>query len=235
MWHSSRGNRTLHGAEARLVASAIEMMIDALIVHVNDDDELDESFTGSDLAIPDCESGIPVYDRLGACQRIGVLHQIAKYLLTETSKPLKLSAIVEAGVAAVYVEIRDQLAIEIDLCHELSEGDAFVWRALVRECLIELDGEDPIDEGDVDIPPLRSETLPRWEDAVDVLATEILWDRDFEMSDGFLDQDPGISNHRRELLGIDPDYFIEVPPDPKPLVAQRLIRETRGILRSRSR
>ncbi|TWT53708.1 hypothetical protein Pla22_13400 [Rubripirellula amarantea] len=232
MWHSSRGNRTLQDAEALLVASAIDMMIDALAVHVDDDDELNDSLSDSDLAIPDCESGILIFDRLGACQRIAVLHQIATYLLTDTSQPLKLTAILEAGVAAVYVEIRDQLAIEIDLCDELNVGDAYTWRAMVRESLLELANRD---DEDVDLPPLRSEDLPRWEDVVDILATAVLWDRDFEMTDGFLDEDPYISSHRRKLLGIDHDYFTDVPQDPKPEVAHRLIRETRGLLRLRAR
>ena len=56
-----------------------------------------------------------MYDSLSPCQRVGLLHDVARHLLTETESALPLSAPAEATVAATYVEIRDQVAIEIDL------------------------------------------------------------------------------------------------------------------------
>ena len=235
MWHSSRGDRTLRGGEAALVASAIETMIDALTVHLDDQDE-----PGDDddyRSISDCESGISVYDRLNACQRIGLLHQLAKYLLSDTSRTLKLTAASDAGVAAIFVEIRDQLAIELDLESSLAADDCFYWRRLVVEALHELASEaqdyDPQDFDD--FPSVTCRDLYVWEDTVDQMVSAILWDRDFEMADGFLDQDPVVSSQRRKLLGIDQDYFTEVSPDPPPKEARRMIRETRAIVRLKPR
>ncbi len=72
-------------------------------------------------------------------------------------------------------------------------------------------------------------------DMVDWLAEAVLWDRDFEMADTFLDVDPGISRQRRRLLGIQEDYFTQVPPDPRPREAIRLALKTREIVRSKPR
>ncbi|KAA1260977.1 hypothetical protein LF1_35190 [Rubripirellula obstinata] len=230
MWHSSRGDRTLQGGEAALVSAAIDTMIDALMVHLDDHDEVD--LNDGYQSIPDCESGINVYDRLNACQRIGLLHQLANYLLADTSRAPKLTATSEAGVAAIFVEIRDQLAIELDLETSLAADDSFYWRRMVVDALHELaDDAQDID----DVPTVVCRELSVWEDAVDQMVSAILWDRDFEMADGFLDQDPVVSQQRRKLLGIDTDYFTGVSPDPRPNEARKLIRETRSIVRSKPR
>ncbi|MEM6688343.1 MAG: hypothetical protein AAF664_02880 [Planctomycetota bacterium] len=237
VWHTSQGDRTLDGAEAILVASAIDTMIDALMVHVDEDDTVN-------ARIPECESGIAIFDRLNACQRIGLLHQLANYLLTQTSRPLPLSAVVEAGVAAIYVEIRDQLAIEVDLCDELPPGQRDHWRRMVQEAYDEKfsdafvddvaickDARDrEIDDEPFVRPAIHQRDINEWETVVDILASAVLWDRDFELSDWFLDQDPGLSSHRRDLLGIDQDYFIGVTPDPKPGEYFQLILRTREIV-----
>jgi hypothetical protein len=234
MWHSSRGDRTLRGGEAVLVASAIDMMIDALMIHLDDCDEV--NFDDGYQSIPDCESGIAVYDRLNACQRIGLLHQLANYLLTETSRAPKLNATSDAGVAAIFVEIRDQLAIELDLETSLAEDDSFYWRRMVVDAMYELADDPEAKSHEIeDVPSVACRDLGVWEDVVDQMVSAILWDRDFEIADGFLDQDPVVSHQRRNLLGIDKDYFTGVSPDPRPTEAFRLIRETRSIVRSKPR
>lgn len=222
MWHSSRGDRTLQGAEAALVASAIEMMIDALVIHVDDD-----HVAGQPL--PDCDSGIAVIDRMSACQRIGLFHQLASYLLTETSRTLKLTANADAGIAAIFVEIRDQVAIEVDLRDELSGSEAVRWRQMIVETLHEL---DDLDASPDDPPSVHTVDLNVWEDVVDQLVSGILWDRDFEMLDGFLDADPQVTSQRCKLMGIDRQYFSEITPDPRPEEAWVLMRETRDIIES---
>lgn len=227
MWYSSKGNRTLHGCEAIMVAAAIETMIDALLVHIDDHDHEDHP------SIPECESGILVYDQLTACQRIGLLHRLATYLLTETATPIKLSAMLDAGVAAMFVEIRDQIAIEIDLFGELTPQEHYRWRSMVRDAIHDSNQASIAmgEEDFIDAPPRNCREMAEWETVVDVLSNDILWDRDFEMADSFLDEDPGVSDHRRELLGIDRDYFTDVPPDPLPDAAFGLVCETREILR----
>ena len=95
MWHTSRGDRTLGGAEAVLVRSAIESMIDNLLMHV--DQEIGHHEVGADSRI-DCDSGIAAYDCLTISQRIALLYGVARHLLTETDQVMPLSAAAEATV-----------------------------------------------------------------------------------------------------------------------------------------
>lgn len=211
----------MRGDEAVLVGTAIDMMIDALLVHV---DFVDDE-------IPDCDSGIAIYDRLTACQRIGLLHDVANFLLTETPTPMPLSAMAEATVAAIFVEVRDQTAIEIDLFGASTETETETdcsWRSLIRTAF-----QSAPKVTAEDLPPVTSTDLDRWDDLIDILAGAILWDRDFEMADSFLDIDPGVSYKRRKLLGIHDDYFTSVAPDPRPEEAFSLVSQTREIVRSK--
>ncbi len=239
MWHTSRGDRTLRGAEAALVGTAIDTMIDALLIHI------DDAFEETSAA--ECHSGIAVYDSLSACQRVGLLHDVARHLLTETESALPLSAAAEATVAAVYVEVRDQVAIEIDLFPDSTSGDDGVtWRgrvlaaheAVFRTPHGEEDGFDfdfgPFPE-DLSIPEETCAEINEWETLIDSLSDAVLWDRDFEMAESFLDIDPGVSEQRRRLLGIGEDYFTAVAPDPRPGEVFPLVSKTREIVRAKPR
>jgi hypothetical protein len=42
----------------------------------------------------------------------------------------------------------------------------------------------------------------------------VLWDEDWKDNDSLMDADPKASQAVKELLGIDEDYYIAVPPDP---------------------
>jgi hypothetical protein len=238
MWHTSRGDRTLAGQEALLVSAAIEIMVAALLDHIDEDLE--------DIA-PDCETGIAIYDNCTPAQRIGLLHDTARYLLTDTAEVLPLSALTDATVAAIFVEIRDQIAIEIGFAADGSRRPRQTWRHRVLAAHQSLFGDEGVgdegvgDEGvgdeygsPVEFGP-DSEDLPEWEVLVTELADTILWDRDFEMADGFLDADPGVSHQRRRLLGIDDGYFTAVAPDPRPEEAIRLASRTRDIVRAKPR
>jgi hypothetical protein len=228
MWHTSRGDRTLAGQEALLISGAIEIMVAALLDHL--DEDLDDT-------APDCETGIVVYDHCTPAQRIALLHQTARYLLTETDEVLPLSALTDATVAAIFVEIRDQLAIEIGFAADGGEDSQQTWRRRVwaaHQSVFDDCREDEAEELPINFGP-ESEDLSCWEQLVSELADSILWDRDFEMADGFLDADPGVSQQRRRLLGIDDSYFMAVAPDPHPEEAMRLASRTRDIVRSKPR
>jgi hypothetical protein len=242
MWHTSRGDRTLRGEEAALVRNAIDSMVDTLLIHIDDDLE---DMGGS------CESGVALYDALSASQRIGLLHDVARHLLTETETTLPLSAPVEATVAAIFVDIRDQVAIEIDFPSTESEiaEDQPTWRQMVLEAYTSLrrlpdgeydeDGNGRYDEDwdDLadDLPVASCRDIRQWELLIENLVDSILWDRDFEMADSFLDVDPGVSRQRRRLLGIDEDYFTSVAPDPRPDQVLHLVSKTRDIVRAKPR
>jgi hypothetical protein len=232
MWHTSRGDRTLRGEEAALVSNAIDCMIDALMVHI--DDDLEDS-----AAV--CESGIAAYDVFSPSQRIGLLHDVAKHLLTETETALPLSAPLDATVAAIFIDIRDQVAIEIDFLSAQDDADeAPTWRQMVLAAYVAIfspiEGDNRVwDAVCGELPDDSCEDIRQWENLVDPLADAILWDRDFEMAESFLDVDPGVSHQRRRLLGINEDYFTSVAPDPRPEEVFRLISRTRDIVRAKPR
>jgi hypothetical protein len=245
MWHTSRGDRTLRGQEAALIRAAIDTMIDALMDHVDDEFEDASAATGYD-------SGIAVYDAFSPSQQIGLLYDVAKHLLTDTKTTLELSAPLEATVAAIFVEARDQVAIEIDFhsCRPRRESEP-TWREMVlaayRSVFADATEEadaignsaspDELTEDDshAKLPDRLCSDIHVWERLVDGLTDAILWDRDFEMSESFLDVDPGVSHHRRRLLGISEDYFSSVAPDPRPNEVFGLVSRTRQIVRARPR
>ena len=235
MWHTSRGDRTLVGAEGSLVGHAIETMIDTLLMHYDEDIDDESAFQ--------CESGIAAFDSLSTSQRLALLHDIARHLLTPTESALPLSATAEAAVAAVFVEIRDQVAIEIGLLRndvrlDGVDSNKTAWRTLVLSAHRSVFGElcaTDVDDGRIERPSVDSRDMHAWEDIIEHLTDAVLWDRDFEMAESFLDVDPGVSRQRRRLLGIDDEYFTRVAPDPQPEELLNLVSRTRDIVRRKPR
>jgi hypothetical protein len=239
MWQTSRGERTLAGAEAELVAHAVDMMVDTLTNFIDDDGADDdwENIAGY------CQSGISVYDELPPTRRVALLRQVAEYLLAPTQKMMPLSAYAEAAVAAIFVEVRDQVSIEIDLFpdgpEELSDDpeENVTWRELVLAAFLEVNSNPEWDEWEPeeDLPESSCLDIEEWGWVIDVLADAILWDRDFEMAGDFLDAEPELSRLRRRLLGINDDYFASIVPDPRGTEVYRLISETQSIVRAKPR
>jgi len=230
-----------------LVGRAIETLVDNLLMQYVEDFEEEFSYSG--------ETGISVFDSLTLPQRLGLLHEVARHLLTPTESALPLSASTEAAVAAIFSELRDQVAIEIELgddtgnlpasssCDRDSElGEDATWRELVLAAHRSLFGrtgdsneDSEFNEGEILRPAADCRDLEAWEDLIEHLTDAILWDRDFEMSDAFLDSDPKVSQQRRRLLGINDDYFTHVAPDPLPDEVRRLVTFTQEIVRRKPR
>ncbi|HBJ35756.1 MAG TPA: hypothetical protein DDZ51_13625 [Planctomycetaceae bacterium] len=247
MWPTSDGNRTLRGAEAILLANTIDVMIDQLSDYIDSDDE---SHQPVNAAV--CQTGISVFDSLTITQRIAVLHHAALQLLTDVPFPHDcLSAIDDATIAAIYAEVRDQIEIEIDFYRsdslapvedvrligsdrgKLEPTAADVqWRRLVHNaCLAVLEDDGSWSEVATDAQLARV-VLSEWEVWVDCLASAILWDRDFEFAESFLDADPESARQRRKTLGITDDYFVMPAPDPSYEQIDQLVRKTRELVRS---
>jgi hypothetical protein len=56
--------------------------------------------------------------------------------------------------------------------------------------------------------------IEAWSTIVDLLSEQIVWDYDFALGDRFLDADPDESRAMMQEMGIQPDYFTEIAPDP---------------------
>ena len=188
MWWTPDGERILQGAEARLFREALGMIVDM----VRDDAEGLWQF------------GAPPFDKLQPNQKLAVLAQVGTALLCKDQPMPRLTAALEAAVGAVYEAVRILVEMEIDQTPEWRESPS--WRELVLAACRERGIEDLLDP--------ESEDLDEWEVLVSCLADGVLWDEDWRDSESLMDADPKAGRAVKELLGIDEDYYVAVPPDP---------------------
>jgi hypothetical protein len=57
--------------------------------------------------------------------------------------------------------------------------------------------------------------LDDWALLIECLEDSILWEADWDMPELFLDVEPRVGRARKKRLGIDPDYFTALTPDPR--------------------
>jgi len=246
MWPTSTGSRTLHDAESALVAAAIVVMLNSLDESFCDD--ADEVFQPQ----ADMQFGIPIFDSLTFPQRIATLHYVAMHLLTEAVPETEdTSAVEDATIAAIFSEIQDQVSIEVGFdcagifedaidSNKASEFElkSTHWRSLVlAACRQALPDERDLDEEESNGLPLDAydSHIDAWENAIDLLVSNILWDRDFELADGFMDQDPASARNRRRLLGIPDNYFVQPPLDPTVSQTRLLLAQVKSLVLRRPR
>ncbi|MEM6473038.1 MAG: hypothetical protein AAF802_25985 [Planctomycetota bacterium] len=204
-WHTPSGDRSLGGEEAELVRDSIAAMVEELASCRETEDE-------------PWRYGICLFDDLSWTQQLGLLDQLASYLLMETEQTLELSGINEAGVAAIYRNIAQQIELEIEL-EEVSPPEYRCrWRAATLAAFVCNEHAEVLEaEGDgpaaFEIDP-ESTVVAEWESIVDCLADRVLWDRDFEMVNEVIDAPPERAAAMRAALGIQPSYYTAIAPDP---------------------
>src|SRR5258707_520412 len=65
------------------------------------------------------------------------------------------------------------------------------------------------------VPAGTSEAGATWDYLIEDLASRILWeDGDYEMAADFIDEEPEERMAKMAAMGIAPDYFIDIAPDP---------------------
>ena len=100
MWRTQYGDRILDGAEAIVFAEALSSLLDEAIMGTLDDYEL----------------GIKCFDNLTYGQRISVLATIGNGLFRKDVKPVELTAVLEAGIAAVFEHLKNKIIIYLATC-----------------------------------------------------------------------------------------------------------------------
>ncbi|QDV65569.1 hypothetical protein [Crateriforma conspicua] len=225
-WQTPAGDRTLTVWESRLFRSSVDLLIDQI--------------TRQNRGAPESRlvhTGVSLFDQLSSVQQIAVLSDVTRHLLCSTVTPAELNATNEATVYAVFRNVMDQIDYEImglPTPGPLIDGQrdaveqgqlaSFAWRALVSEAYLErfppgeseLDNQaDDLFDDDFGLPPLDCDDEDRWDFVIDALADEILWDRDFELSDLVLDVDPARAAIMKQQLGIDNDYYTDIADDPR--------------------
>jgi len=186
MWRTQYGDRTLVSAEAVLFAEALSSL-------------LDEGFSGT---LDDYEIGIECFDNLTFGQRVSILSIIGNGLLRKDVPVVRLTAILDGAVAAVFNHIENGIAYDIDEPESMSN-----WRELVIAARQEIGGE--IER----IPEPTCIDMDKWSLEVGILSEAILFDADYEDSKLYMDFPPEKSKELRDWMDIPDDYFISIADD----------------------
>jgi len=200
MWRTEYGDRILEGAEAKVFAEALSSLLDEAIMDTLDDYEL----------------GIKCFDTLTFGQKISVLATIGNGLFKKDVKPVALTAVLEAGIGAVFNHLYNNIIVEIDM-PELNSN----WRKLLVAARKEMEAED--------IPDPSCEDFDKWNFEVDELADAILWDRDYEDGDIYMDHPPEKTQWLKHMARIPDNYYTAIADDLNDKDAQEKIKGLRNL------
>jgi hypothetical protein len=161
MWRTPEGNRTLSGVEAEVFLEGLRSLAAELL------DQRD-----------DHESDVPAFDALSFGQRVSTLQHVANGLLRSDVPVAVHTAANEAAIYAVYRQLHRMVVDELVVCEHGGE-ECFEVRELLHRTrtAIHADGTPPSDCTDE----------AEWDALVESLSERVLWDRDFECGDVFLD------------------------------------------------
>ncbi|XZE52587.1 hypothetical protein SH139x_004289 [Planctomycetaceae bacterium SH139] len=243
MWHTPTGKRVVDGVEAELIRESISTILEQLLC---------SSLECEDFCF---QSGIEVFDCLPLSQKLASLELAGRHLLTDTEDALPLTAVNESVVGVIFENIRQHIETEIDTerCYEACFGDEDsaweedsqdcfpgdrYWRRQVLVTCRQTLGKDPAKQclaSEFDWPPVECDDLQRWDVLIELLADRILWDRDYEMAEAFLDDAPENATAKKLMLGIDEDYFTGLAPDPRDEVMDQVVLSIRRLTRPKPR
>jgi hypothetical protein len=134
---------------------------------------------------------------------MALLLEVGSAVLQRKAPAPKLTAVNEAAIAAVYGQIQTVINAELD-----AQPNKPIVRDLVLACL-----RQEFEQEGMTLPSRHSTDMEDWRFLVDACSDRILWDRDFEAGERFLDVPPEEASRLKELLRIDDDYYAAPPPD----------------------
>lgn len=214
MWETSEGVRTLEGAEAYLVREVVHYLLDQILVGI----EINEPH----------RSDVPIFDALQPTQQLVMLSQVAQGLLSHDVEPVPLTAINEGAIYAVFCELRALIGIEIDF-ERLGEPEGNAIRtAAIDAWNHHHQWED--DDEETGIPEPDSMDVNQWAWFVELIADQILWDRDFNLDGLVADIQPEKADQLKAYLGIERDYYSTVAPDARELDIEEISNQIRALV-----
>jgi len=195
-WHTQYGQRILEGHEAALIRASLSTIAD----------QLDEDLNLSNDDVP-WDYGVRVFDALPLNSKFALLAEVGWALLRPTETCPRLTAVSEGTVAALFANVEQSIEMEIDMSEEGEVGFT-TWRRLTL-AVFEAGGDTD------DLPDVYCEDMSEWSVLVECLADRVLWDADYGDADRFLDMPPEFAREMRDMFGIDEDYYLVIPPDPR--------------------
>jgi hypothetical protein len=202
MWRTNHNDRILEGAEAKVFAEALLHLLDEF-----------------DLCDFEYELGIKCFDTLTNGQKIYVLATIGNGLFRKDVEPVALTAVLESGIGAVFKHLYNNITIEIDMPELKSD-----WRKLLVAARKEMEAEE--------IPDPTCEDYDEWDIEVNELANAILWDRDYEDGDIYMDHPPEKTEWLKYMAMIPENYYTSIADDLTDEEAQVKIEELRKLCNS---
>ena len=187
MWRMRDGDRVLTEVEWEVFATGLDMLRSQVEADIS---------AGSD----DTDTGVRAFDRLTAEQKLGLLAAVARAVRDPDIPIPRHTAANEGAIMAIVNSFEGMLQAEIELNEK---GRTDLRRCLLAACA----GAD-------DLPAARSANWAEWEFLCECFADRLLWDRDFELGDVFLDLPSNVARSRLHEAGIDPDYFLDIPAEP---------------------
>jgi hypothetical protein len=178
MWRTGYGERTLEGAEALL------SLLDEAVQDQFDDYQL----------------GINCFDNLTYGQQVSVLGIVGSGLLSKDVAPVKLTAVVEGAIAAVFRHLTNEIIFEVDT-PEMGTR----WREWVVAARQEAGG--------LDIPKPTCDDHEEWEIELEELSGVILWDADYDDDQLYIDHPPETSKWLKDMSGVSDNYFLAIADD----------------------
>jgi len=198
MWWTENGDRVLTDAEWDVFNTGLDLLRDFVEADLGSGDD--------DMAL----SGLRAFDDLTSEQKLGLLADVAEALRYPSVPSPELTAANEAAVAAVFATFKAMLFTEI----EGASSDKGEQRTALRRLLLILKANEDIEDQEEPLPSETDVDAEEWVLLLEYLESSILWDDDFTMGDEFLDLPTDEARARLELCGIDPEYFLSLPPEP---------------------
>ncbi|MCA9197904.1 MAG: hypothetical protein KDA87_10215 [Planctomycetales bacterium] len=169
---------------------------------------------------------VQVFNDLTQQAKWAVMLEVARGLLSEEFEPVELTAINEGAVACLFNVAAELAQLEVDGNRLFpDEPEEYEVRYTILEAvseLLEADGAE-LDQ----LPDIACDDHSEWQLMVECLADAVLWDDDFELGDVLVDEDPDDAHARKEMFGIDQNYFTAIAPDPSDQEVKKIIAELR--------